>query len=295
MKSDICFFLKIRNLIECIFGIQKLKIVNGKIVKTNCLYRIYVTALTSFFCYDVLCYNIDILMSKSFGYYTYIIKMSAFAHIFLSVALSVFAIQNVFISPSRSHKIFISFLEIEKQLDPLGKSFKISSLLLILFYILIKLLFLFYNMRMWNFKNKSILHFHLMTMSIELETIFYAMEINIINRYFEKINMVFIEMSQNKNFLLGEGMLLKIWSTTNKTTIKSKPDIKKIILIIERLTETMNNINSASGMKVRLDYLEVNIFDNFHCSLFRADYVHSSNIVFRFFVVMYNVFHYNEF
>lgn len=251
MGSDICFFLKIRNFLECIFSIQKLKVNNGKVVETGYFYRICVIALITFFVYDALSINIEILItSMKFHYFSYIIAVSAIASILLALTLAFSAIQNIIFSPSKSHKIFKLFLEIEKQLGPLGKSFKNSLLLIHLLYVGIKLVFIFCDMRRWGFKRLEILKFHLMIMSIELEAIYYALEVYIVARYLEIINKKNSEMDENRNVLL-ERILLKIWSDTKNNNIKHNSDIKQITLTVEKLMEIMNNINSSSGTKVR--------------------------------------------
>lgn len=251
-ESDIHYFLKICNFLGWILGVQKSKIQSHMIVETGYFYRVYVIVLTTFLAIPTI-HKMVVATFLNLPYLTYkleyIIILNDIGVILLSFTIIISAIQNILTSSSTSCKIFKLYVEIEKYLGPLGNNFRRSLLFYHGMYLIIKILFVLYELFMWEFSNTSIIIRHLMVTIMEIEVFHYAMKIIIVARYFETINAL-VNMCENQNIYVGDSILLRIWKKNESMKFKNKFNPINLMVMVEKLTEVVDKIHSCYRVKV---------------------------------------------
>lgn len=255
MNSDIFYFLKLFNSIQCLFGIKKLKIEKKLIVETgffNYLYIFILSTILSAFTISECYINIKIFHKYQIVVICAIVSMG---YILLSFSIVTAGIQNIFTSPKHSEKIFELMLDIEKYLGPPGRNFKKSLIFQHFTYFGLRISFYIYDLSasLYSFYFTSLYHF--IMIHLELEVFYATLKINIVARYFEKINEHLLKFYSHENkYDEQDPILLKIWRNSDKNIVKNL-NIRKLTMSVQMLSEIVNSVNSSYGMKVLLSSL----------------------------------------
>lgn len=243
------------NYIDWCFGIRKLKVANGKILKSGYLYRIILAITTiCITTWTIKKKMIELSMiSIIIDIPIILVYLITLSFVLTNVAYVIIIMQNISFCPNEAEKIFSLFSELENYLGLVNKSQKIKILFYYVFLILLKVVLCLIEINLWEINMFDMILYHFIVLSFDLEILHFMIEVNVTARYFEKFNhqmIYFFDCAHFKDF--SDGIILRLWKNNYEKLSKSDIEIKSSIFIIEKLSNIVNALNSCYGTKVNV-------------------------------------------
>lgn len=242
---------KIYNYIDWFFGIRKLIATEGKIVKTGYFYRIIFFIITLCVMIIIVNRNIYSIYSETNDTSIILTALITLSYLVMVIAYFIMMIQNISFCPNETMKVFVLFSDLEKCLGTINRNHNITVLFQHVLIISFKLILSIIEINLWDINYLDIIPYHFLMLSFELEILHFIIEVNIVARYFEKLN-------NHLNFHLDgipvnclyDGILLKFWKSNCENLSGSNIDTKSLIFIVDKLANVIGSLNFCYGTKV---------------------------------------------
>lgn len=256
IDDHVSILLKCYEISRTPIGIQKIKLVQGKIAYPGKFYKTYsiilllVTcavvkkAALKYFLRDIENYPIPL-------YFSQLVNIAILVFGFLAIFIN-----GLYFSNKNYGKMFVFLMETTRDLNfNLAKrcrSFKIKLTIFHAIFLIFKISF--YLPDIAQFKSLYSLSAHFIIYVSDLETIHFIIETNLIARLFENLNSK-LTLFSKKKLSTKNGFLIKMWKTnyeTDKIDTHQSGIFFKLIKTCISLFDIIDNINHSYAILVSI-------------------------------------------